>query len=90
MRLTDLLDEIDRSPGAVTVPDLARRLGSTPDRVASMLAALRASGRLGPDGEVRPGTEGCACSGSCGAACSGPASCPFVVDLGGTLEIRRR
>jgi hypothetical protein len=89
MRLTDLLGEIERSPGAVTIPDLAKRLGSTPGTVGAMLTALRASGKLGPDGGAQRGTDGCP-SGSCAVACPGPAGCPFVVDLGGNLEIRRR
>jgi hypothetical protein len=90
MRLTDLLEEIERSTGAVTVGDLAKRLASTPAAVEAGLAALRASGRIGPEGSVRPGTEACASVGSCAMTCPGPATCPFVLDLGGALELRRR
>lgn len=88
MRLAALLREIESSPGASTVADLAARLDTTPDAITAMLAALRASGRIGPD--ARPGTDECAATGSCGVSCTGPSRCPFVVDVGSTLEIRRR
>jgi|GEM_PF-2046507 len=90
MRLAALLRAVEESPGTVTVADLARRLGETPETVRSMLAALRAAGRLGPEGSARPGTEECASAGSCSGSCPGPEDCPFVVDLGAGLEIRRR
>jgi DNA-binding IclR family transcriptional regulator len=44
MKLTELLRVIQGSPGAVTVADLARQLGSTPETVRAMLMALRAAG----------------------------------------------
>ena len=90
MRLAALIDEIDRSAGAVTVVELARRLDTTPGLVGEMLAALRASGRLGPEGANEPGTHDCASTGTCGITCTGPDDCPFVIDIGTHLEIRRR
>jgi hypothetical protein len=86
MTLADLLAEIQRAPGAVTVGDLAARLGTSPAEVRAMLAALRASGRLGPSRGVTPGSE--QCSSSCAVSCPGPAECPFVVDFGTGLEPR--
>ncbi len=90
MSLAALLREIDESRSSVTVAELAARLETTPARVREMLAALRAAGRLGPDGGVEAGTDACATAGSCGVSCPGPADCPFTVDFGNTLEIRRR
>lgn len=89
MRLAALLREVEGSSRTLTVADLARRLGESPEVVRSMLAALRAAGRLGPVGSARPGTEKCASAGACKSSCPGPAECPFVVDLGAGLEIRR-
>jgi len=90
MKLASLLREIDRSAGAVTVGELAARLDTTPGVIGEMLTALRASGRLGPEGSNLPGTHECASTGTCGISCSGPSDCPFTVDLGPTLEIKRR
>jgi hypothetical protein len=84
MTLADLLAEIQRAPGPVTVADLAARLGATPSAVRSMLAALRASGRLAPG--VKPGSA--ECPSSCTVSCPGPQRCPFVIDLGTGLEPR--
>ena len=89
MTLSRLLREIERSPGAVTIPELAARLNTTPRRVSSMLAALRASGHLEPDGGRQPGTDECCSAGSCAVSCPGPADCPFTLDFGAALEIRR-
>lgn len=89
MKLADLIDIIERSAGAVTVADLAKRLESPPETVRAMLAALRASGRLEPGKTSGPGTAECAASGRCVVACPGPGRCPFVVDLGPGVEIRR-
>jgi hypothetical protein len=88
MQLAALLREIEGSPGAVTIGDLARRLETSPARVSAMLAALRASGRIGPDGTRQPGTDDCASSGSCAVSCPGPSECPFTLEFGGFLEIR--
>ena len=90
MRLADLLAEIERSPGAVTIGDLAVRLEVTTATVTAGLAALRAAGRLGPEGGAEPGTHECASTGSCAVSCPGPDECPFVLDFGAGLEIRRR
>ena len=89
MMLNDLLTEIERSRGAVTVAELAARLGTAPATVEAALGALRASGRLGPEGEATPGTHECASHGSCSLACPGPSECPFTVAMGTLLEIRR-
>jgi hypothetical protein len=89
MRLVDLTREIERSTGAVTALDLAARLDTTPAAVDAMLAALRAAGKLSPDGRPQQPSDECPFPGSCSAACPGPASCPFVVDVGDRLEIRR-
>jgi hypothetical protein len=89
MRIADLLREIDRSSGAATVADLAARLGATGAEIRSGLAALRAAGRLGPERGHVPGSAECAATGTCAMSCPGPNACPFVVDLGGSLEIRR-
>jgi hypothetical protein len=90
MRLTQLITEIERSPGAVTIGDLAGRLGVTTATVTAGLAALRAAGRLGPQGGAEPGTHECASTGSCAVSCPGPDECPFVLDIGVGLEVRRR
>jgi len=90
MRLTALLREIEGSSGSLTAVELAVRLGTTPAAVSAMLAALRAAGRLGPDGSREPGSDECASAGSCGVACTGPDRCPFVVNLGPMLEVRPR
>jgi hypothetical protein len=88
MRLTELLRAIQGSPGAVTVADLARQLGSTPETVRAMLIALRAAGRLGPEAGARPAAGKCTSAGSCSVACPGPAGCPLAIDLGSGLRLR--
>jgi len=88
MKLTELLREIQESPGAVTIPELARRLGSTAETVRAMLIALRAAGRLSPEAGARPGADKCASAASCSVACPGPAGCPFAIDLGSGLRLR--
>ncbi|MBM3694348.1 MAG: helix-turn-helix domain-containing protein [Actinobacteria bacterium] len=90
MRLAALLRAVEESPGTVTVADLAKRLRESPETVRAMLAALRAAGHLGPEGSARPGTEECASAASCAVSCPGPGDCPFVVDLGVGLEVRRQ
>ncbi len=87
MRLTTLLREIEASSGPVTGIELAARLGLSPAEVASMLDALRAAGRLGP--EQREPMEHCSSSGSCSMTCPGPDECSLVIDLHVSgLEIR--
>ncbi len=95
MRLADLTREIEAASGPLTVADLAGRLGTTPADVNAMVVALRASGRLRPDGAGRrrpaPASgDGCAAAGSCAASCPGPARCPFAVELVTGLQIRHR
>ena len=81
MRLTTLLQEIERSSGPVTGIELASRLGITTAEVASMLDALRAAGRLGADVAERPKMDGCSSSGSCSMTCPGPDECSLTVNL---------
>ena len=89
MKLAALLTEIARSRGPVTGIELADRLGIPPAQVAAMLAALRASGRLGPEARVGPAPATCDAAGSCSMSCPGPSECALVVDLEVTgLEIR--
>lgn len=81
MRLTSLLQEIERSPGPVTGIELASRLGITTAEVAGMLDALRAAGRLGAEMAERPQLDSCASSGSCSMTCPGPDECSLTVNL---------
>ncbi len=81
MRLTALLQEIERSPGPVTGIELASRLGITTAEVAGMLDALRAAGRLGAEMADRPRIDTCASSGSCSMSCPGPDKCSLTVNL---------
>ena len=81
MRLTTLLQEIERSPGPVTGIELASRLGITTTEVAGMLDALRAAGKLGAETAERPQMDGCSSSGSCSMTCSGPDKCSLTVNL---------
>ena len=79
MRLTTLLQEIERSPGPVTGIELATRLDVSPAEVATMLDALRAAGKLGADMPERPDT--CNAVGSCSMTCPGPDKCSLTVNL---------
>ena len=89
MRLTALLREIEVSRGPVTGIELASRLGISPGEVATMLAALRAAGRLSPEPAARRHLDTCSSAGSCLLSCPGPEDCSLVVDLNVTgLEIR--
>ncbi len=81
MRLTTLLQEIERSPGPVTGIELAGRLGVTNAEIASMLDALRAAGMLGAEITDRPKMDTCASSGSCSMTCPGPDQCSLTVNL---------
>jgi len=91
MKLVEVLREIERSSGMVTVADLARRLGSTPEEVRPMLAALQAAGRIGPGRAGSRPVEGpCPAAGSCSGACPGPVDCPWAVGFGSGLELRAR
>ena len=91
MKLVDVLREIQRSSGMVTVADLARRLRSTPEEVRPMLVALQAAGRLGPGRAGSRPVEGpCPAAGSCSGACPGPADCPWAAGFAPGLELRAR
>ena len=81
MKLTQLLREIERSPGPVTGIELALRLGISPGEVARMLDALRAAGKLRPETPDRPRMDGCASTGSCSLNCPGPDECLLVIKL---------
>lgn len=88
MRLEALVAEIDRATGPITGIELADRLGVSTYRVAAMLDALRAAGRIGPEiRESAPDT--CSSAGSCSMSCPGPDECALTVDLNVTgLHIR--
>jgi len=91
MRLVDLTREIETATGSVTVAELAARLDATPAAVDAMLVALRASGRLRPEGSApraAPVDSGCDAAGTCTASCPGPERCPFTVKLVSGLQIR--
>ena len=81
MKLTTLLQEIERSSGPVTGLELAGRLGITTAEVAGMLDALRASGMLGAEMADRPQMDTCASSGTCSMTCPGPDKCSLTVNL---------
>jgi hypothetical protein len=90
MRLSTLLTEIQQSQGPVTGIELAARLGVTPAEVAAMLAALRASGKIGSAHRTEPAPDNCASAGACSMSCPGPEECSLVMDLNvAGLEIRR-
>jgi hypothetical protein len=90
MKLAALLDEIARAGGPITGIELGQRLGVDPAEVGAMLAALRASGRLVPDGVAPPPSGDCSSAGSCSLSCPGPDKCGLVIDLHmASLEIRR-
>ena len=89
MKLSTLLTEIGESSGPVTGIELANRLGVSPATVARMLAALRASGQIGPEVRTETAPDACSSSGSCSISCPGPEECSLVIDLSVTgLEIR--
>ncbi|MCP3994546.1 MAG: winged helix-turn-helix transcriptional regulator [bacterium] len=89
MRLTTLLEEIQRAKGPVTGIELALRLGIAPGKVARMLDALRASGRLGIEIRDPEPMGDCSSAGSCSLSCPGPDECALTIDLNVTgLEIR--
>lgn len=81
MRLATLLREIERSPGPITGIELADRLDVTTGEVAGMLAALRASGRLGATQDERPPMDTCSSTGSCSMTCPGPDKCSLTANL---------
>lgn len=88
MRLARLLAELETTGGSATEAHLARQLEASLPEVRAMLAALRAAGRLGPEGGDQLSDDSCDVAGSCTAACPGPSACPFIVDLGAPLELR--
>ena len=89
MKLANLLAEIDQAGGPVTGVELGRRLGVDPAEVRAMLAALRASGRLVPDGTTEAPPGDCGSAGSCALSCPGPDKCGLVIDLHmSALEVR--
>lgn len=81
MKLGTLVREIETSRGPVTGIELALRLGIQPAEVAAMLAALRASGRLGPEVRSEPAPSECSSAGACSLSCPGPGDCPLVIDV---------
>ena len=86
MKLSTLLTEITEASGPVTGIELADRLGVSPATVARMLAALRATGQIGPE----PAPGACASAGACSISCPGPEQCSLAIDLSVTgFQIRR-
>ncbi|MEA1903118.1 MAG: hypothetical protein U9N56_06300, partial [Actinomycetota bacterium] len=69
MKLAVLLHEIEKSPGPVTGLDLAKRLDLTPAEVMAMISALRAAGKLTPEGPMAE--EHCPTAASCSLSCPG-------------------
>ncbi|MEA2000717.1 MAG: hypothetical protein U9N84_02330 [Actinomycetota bacterium] len=91
MKLATLVTEIEGSRGPVTGIELALRLGIQPAEIAAMLAALRASGRLGPEVRSEPAPADCSSAGACSLPCPGPGDCPLVIDVSVSgLEIKNR
>ncbi len=88
MELGPFLTEVRTGSGGMTVESLSDRLRLPAREVRAMLDALRAAGMLGPTGDQSAGTDECSTSGACGKSCRGPSECPFVVDVGTTLELR--
>ena len=79
MRLTAFLEEIQNSSGPVTGLDLAQRLDLKPSEVMAMIGALRASGKLIPEGPLVD--RHCASAASCSLSCPGPDDCSLVVKV---------
>ena len=79
MRLTTFLHEIEKSHGPVTGLELAQRLGLTPADVMAMIGALRAAGKLTPDGPLVE--QHCATASSCALSCPGPDECSLSVQV---------
>ncbi|MBU1494285.1 MAG: hypothetical protein KJ956_09980 [Actinobacteria bacterium] len=82
MTLSLILEEIEAAGGPLTPAELAARSGLYPMLVLGMLDALRANGRLAPEGDSGGPPAGCAARASCGGSCPGPGGCPLVIDLG--------
>ncbi len=90
MMLARLLSKIEAANGPITGVELANQLEVSPNEVAAMLVALRASGQLGPEVRKEQAPESCTVAGPCSMSCPGPDRCALTVDLSVTgLEIRR-
>lgn len=79
MRLTAFLREIEASKGPITGLELAQRLGIPPAEVMGMVHALRAAGKLTPDGPLVE--DHCATAASCSLSCPGPDHCSLSVSV---------
>jgi len=82
MTLSRILEAIEAVGRPLTPAELAAQTGLDPLLVMGMLDALRANGRLAPEGTAGEPPAGCAAGSSCGASCPGSAGCPLVIDLG--------
>ncbi len=80
--LTRFLTEIETAGRPLTPTELAGRMGVDRSEVNAMLGALRAHGRLAPEGSGEGPPDGCVAVGSCRSACPGPADCPLLIDIG--------
>ncbi|MCJ7725347.1 MAG: helix-turn-helix domain-containing protein [Acidimicrobiia bacterium] len=89
MTLARILDAVASAGRPLTPSELAVQTGLDVGAVRGMLDALRANGRLAPDGPSGGPPDGCAVGGSCGSACTGAETCPLIIDLGrGGLTLR--
>jgi len=83
--LTRVLDEIERSDGAIDLRTLGRRLEIEPGVLEGMIQFWVRKGRL-IDHRSAP-AESADCP-PCGPACGGGATCPFVVALPRTVAAK--
>jgi len=79
--MRDLLAAIDEAGRPLTPVELAARTGLAVGDVRALLDALRANGRLAPQGSDETTPSACAIGPSCGSSCPGSGECPLVIDL---------
>jgi len=77
--LRQILREFEQSEGAISLSELARRLGIAPSALEGMLEFLVRKGRL----RVTGGAQAC-------AACGLKGSCPFLVAEPKGYELLRK
>jgi len=82
MTLPLILGAIEAAGRPLTAVELSARTGLDPMEVIGMLDALRANGRLAPEGLEGPAPAACVAGPSCGSSCPGSGGCPLVIDLG--------
>jgi len=81
MTLSRILEVIEAASRPLTPVELAERTELDAILVEGMLDALRANGRLAPEGNSGEPPAECAVGSSCGASCPGSGDCPLVIDL---------